>query len=165
MIDAREPKNGDYASYVESLVNSPDSRPPTRATAPGARGRRAARAAAGARAGDAKTGDARPAQPPRRAALPGAPAAGSLWGNSANGPLPDPSVEAGLQQLRQAFPGATMESVGQLLQRAASFATIAGGALILLSFSDDPPFFASPALGMLLIVAGFGMRGLARRLR
>lgn len=160
MIDAREPKDGDYASYVESLVNAPASPPPSRAARPGARGRHAARTAPGT-----QTEDARPGQSSRRAALPGAPAAGSPGTGGADGSQPDPSVEAGLQQLRQAFPGATVESVGQLLQRAAGFATIAGGALILLSFSDAPPFFASPALGMLLIVAGFGMRGLARKLR
>jgi hypothetical protein len=187
MIDSREPKDGDYASYVESLVSAPKAQqipetPPTGWGHGGGAG--APGAAPGALPGD--PAGAVPGGFPRQAAGPHAgatrpdatrldggatrreaggarPTAGATRPDASAGPLDGESLEMRLERLRRALPVASA-GLPHLLRRIAGFATFAGIALIALSFSEDPPFFAHPFGGILLITAGAFLRRLARKL-
>lgn len=140
MIDAREPRNGDYASYVENLVDQSAralSAPRSPGRDPGARKRASRRSAAQATS-------------PAGGAPAGLPAGGML-GNQPGTGLPGPdSFEA------------AAAGVAGALRRAAAVATVAGIALIGLSMLDDPPFFAEPGLGILLIAIGAFINRFAR---
>ena len=145
MIDAREPKNGDYASYLEGLVGKapgavPAGRPLLRGPGrdPGARRR-------GGAAGSPDAAVRPSGADSRRAAAEGAQAAIGA-ANGAGG------RQAGIER-GPAGMGRPMPVTGALRQ-AALFSTMAGIALIGLSLLDDPPFFADAGLGILLVAVG-----------
>lgn len=186
MIDASEPKDGDYVRYVEALVNAPKAQQLQETSAGGwghgaeapERGRGGtAGAAAGQPTGQQSTGTT--AQRfPRQVAYPDAgatrpdagharPDAGTTRPEPGSAHSPGESLEARLQQLQrlQATLAASPGALPQLLRRIAGFASFAGIAMILLSFTDDPPFFAHPVPGILLIAVGAFLRGLPRKLR
>lgn len=197
MIDSREPKDGDYASYVESLVNAPKAQqlpeaPSTGwghggdAAAPGALPgeapgavpgrfpRQAARPDSGATRPDAgatrpDAGATRPdanrldGGATRRDAGAGRQHAGATRPDAGAGPLDAESLEMRLERLRRTLPAASA-GLPRLFRRIAGFASFAGIALIVLSFAGNPPFFAHPVPGILLIAAGAFLRGLARKL-
>jgi hypothetical protein len=153
MIDAREPKNGDFVSYVENLSKMPvgQSLPhaPDDAFGHGSGG------------GSAKA--------------PGpAPGAGAQRGHEASPILNAESAKRAIQELLKARSERLGTSgpaghefshqVGRVLSRVAAIATLAGIALIAMSFSDSPPFFADPVLGIGLVVMGAVANRLSRKL-
>lgn len=194
MIDSREPKDGDYASYVESLVNAPKAQqlPEAPSTGwghggdaaapgslpgvlpgeapgavPGRFPRQAARPDAAANRPDA--GATRPdasrldGGATRRDAGAGRQHAGATRPDAGGSPLDAESLEMRLERLRRTLPVASA-GLPRLFRRIAGFASFAGIALIVLSFAGNPPFFAHPVPGILLIAAGAFLRGLARKL-
>jgi hypothetical protein len=89
--------------------------------------------------------------------------AGATRPDAGAGPLDAESLEMRLERLRRTLPDASA-GLPRLIRRIAGFASFAGIALIVLSFAGDPPFFAHPVPGILLIAAGAFLRGLARKL-
>lgn len=141
MLETGEPKDGDFARYVERLVHPPTgSKPP----AAGAPPQPAAMPSA-----------ARPVA----AVRPGAQAAGQQ-GAAANRSTPAEALAAarrGLDTVRR--------SAANLLAKAAVAATFAGVALLVISFADGPPALADPRLGIGLLIAGLVARRLSGKLR
>jgi len=171
MIDAREPKNGDFATYVESLVRLPTEQK-LHAPAPGAvQTRRESRASAAAHgSGAPHTAWGRHAADPA-AALEKLPEAlrrvlGARTGTSpaAQGGA-GPGTQGGAGPTTQGGAGPTTQGGAGLpdemakpfaraLSRIAGIAVIAGLSILAMSFGQDPPFFADPVLGIGLIVGG-----------
>ena len=136
MIDAREPKNGDYARYVEELVNA-GAAPPAPPQAP-------------------------PQAPPRAPQPASArPARGSTPDARTGGPLPRQPRTQEAERQSPPEPG----EFAHVLRRVAGITSFIGLALILLSLTDMAPFFADPAFGMLLLAAGIFLNRFARKLR
>lgn len=183
MIDSREPKDGDYASYVESLVNAPQAQqlPDAPSTGwghggnaafqgdasealPGAVPGRFPRQAAGPDAGATRPDAMRlDGGATRRDAGEGRHGAGATRPDAGASPHDGDSLEMRLERLRRTLPAASA-GLPRLVRRIAGFASFAGIALIALSFTGNPPFFAHPVPGILLIAAGAFLRGLARKL-
>ena len=155
MIDTREPKNGDFATYVENLtrVRPVDTVGPVQrldaVAAPGSvptRRETRERAAQAARNTAAAIGSGISNLP-------------NLWGRSAAAPgaASGPSHHA-------PPPAATLKpnaTISRLLARAAAFAFVGGLAMFVLSSADVP--FASPELGLALIVLGVIAFNMARK--
>jgi hypothetical protein len=160
MIDAREPKDGDYASYVESMVNAPKAQKLPAEPPADAWGRQAGGQPPRADQGPAATRSGAGSAQQR---LPRTPAPGAQHGEARR--HVHETLEARLEQLRLALPDASAGGLAQLLRRAATFASVIGIALVVLSFSNDPPFFANPGFGMLLVVLGAVLRRVAKNLR
>ena len=187
MIDSREPKDGDYARYVESLVNAPKAQQLPEAPSNGwGHGGGAVAPGAGQGVAQDATPGAVPGRFPRQAAGPDAGAtrpdasrldggatrrdtgagrhdAGATRPDAGASPLDGESLEMRLERLRRTLPEASA-GLPRLMRRIAGFASFAGIALIVLSFAGNPPFFAHPVAGILLIAAGAFLRGLARKL-
>lgn len=182
MLDAREPKNGDFATYVENLTRHPPTQHPMGGEAPkhsaGHHGGPAPGAAApggeklksALRAwshGRAKTPDPHP--PAQQAAAQAAtqPTAQAVAQASRSAPAPA-NPPAASQRVEGADPMAGVPpeavasaraSLAKLLERASAIATFVGIAMIATSFADDPPFFSDPLVGVaLLFFAGIANR-------
>lgn len=137
MLETGEPKDGDFARYVERLVH-----PPT-----------------GAKPPDAAGASRSPALPP--AARPTAVAqAGVHAGAAAERPTPAEALAAARRSLET-----VRRSAANLLAKAAVAATFAGVALLVISFADGPPALADPTLGVGLLIAGFVANRLSGKLR
>lgn len=156
MIDTREPKNGDFATYVENLtrVRPVDTVGPVQrvdaVAAPGSvptRREARERAAQAARVASAAIGSGLSNLP-------------NLWGRSAT----KPGAATG-QSPHASPPAATLKPnalISRLLARVAAFLFVGGLAMFVLSSADVP--FASPELGLALIVLGVVAFNLARKL-
>jgi hypothetical protein len=151
MIDAREPKNGDFVSYVEKLAKMPVGQvlPPA---SDDAFGHGAGRAGAGT---PRQGGGARPAPAPPQ----GRDAEDARRAHKE-------MLEARREKLAGAGPAGRefAHQVSAVLRRVAAFATFAGIAMVALSFTDEPPFFAQPVLGIGLVVIGAVANRLSRKL-
>jgi hypothetical protein len=153
MIDAREPKNGDFVSYVENLSKMPVGQTLTSA-ADDAFGHGAGRGGAKAQgsAGPAASGPGHGASP-----MPNA--------ENAKRAIQE-MLKARRERLGTAGPAGQEFShqVAKVLSRVAAIATLAGIALVAMSFTDEPPFFADPVLGIGLVVMGAVANRLSRKL-
>jgi len=159
MLDAREPKNGDFASYVENLAPLPGQNDKP-ATAP------SAAAPAPTRARRARGEPAAPAQ---------APGAGAAWGHQAkDGPHGAAGrVEEIFQKLQSAANKAEPPSpeviasarrmLSTLLGRIATGAGIVGVVLIGASLLEEPLPFADPSVGVFLLILAAVAGRIARK--
>ena len=158
MLDAREPKNGDFASYVENLAPLPGQHD-TPAKAP------SAAAAAPARR--------RPARGEPAAAQ--APGAGAAWGHQAKDGLHGAAerVEEIFQKLQSSAhkgeqPSAEViasarRMLATLLGRIATGAGIVGVVLIGASLVDETLPFADPSVGVFLLILAAVTGRIARK--
>lgn len=161
MIDASEPKDGDFVRYVESMVRLPAGvRLPDQSEGPGSTMRvsRRERAMQKMRAAASEA--------PRAADLARSAGREGQWG---------PSVEQAPASGRSGAqrPGfttnieqAAQQAVRVLLiavRRIGTVMLVAGAALLAISFADESPLGANPIPGFALMFAGALMRGLAAR--
>lgn len=152
MIDSREPKNGDFASYVEGLSGHPPGEVPSGMRArkigrdPMARARPLRGPLAESLRARANSARSRTEASEHQAAGAQPPGAGDPRAGDAARPLDAPGADAPMRT-------------------AARIATVAGIVLFGLSLLDDPPYFADPAAGILLLVAGAILRRIARKLQ
>lgn len=157
MIDAGEPKDGDYVRYLDALTNASTSQA-AEGLAPGRAAEAAARRSARrARAAGTAPGHVQPppAQPAKTTGgRPKAEQARQL----------QETLDARLNQLRNALPDASGSGPAHFVRQAGRFAFIAGIALIVLSFTDHAPFFADPVTGLVLIASSAFLKRLARTL-
>ncbi len=185
MIDANEPEGGDYVRYLDRLVNAShqasqqqvrqaqtgrnDSRP----SEPPQQALRMPRVPAH-KLPDTATGTAK-ASPD----IGWGQSKDTAWGASTVSGAPAPlgqaqareaavaalqqTLEARRARLRAALPGAAA-GLAHALRRIATVASFAGIVMIAAFFVDEPPFFASPFAGILLLAAGGFLRRIAGRI-
>ena len=167
MMDAREPKDGDFVTYVENLVRLPTAQgmqPPSSVATPerGDTAKDRASQSAWGHAGGMQAGIERLPEPVRKVLE-------AKDGNAAK------QVLQAVLQARRASAAKSRSQAGQshadpsdsasrTIGQVATIATILGIALIALSFAPDAPFFADPVLGITLLVAGAIARRLSRKL-
>lgn len=161
MIDASEPKDGDFVRYVETMVRLPAGvKLPDQGEGPGSTVRMGRRERALQKLRAAATEAPRAADLARSASRDGqwgraveqAPAMGR---HGAHRPGSATNIEQAAQQAVRVLLVA--------VRRIGTVMLIAGAALLAISFADEPPFGANPMPGFALMFAGALMRGLAAR--
>ena len=150
MINSQEPKDGDFARYVENLSNlAPGQGQVIGPRAPGSQSDIDAQPRREQLKALRKAIDDRKQQ-----ALARGP--GSLFGRSAGSTAADHTA-AVPPELSSALAG-----LGRFVTRLASLAVVAGVVLIGLSFIDELPFQLDPTTGLQVLAVGIVMRFMSR---
>lgn len=180
MIDGQEPKNGDFASYVENLTRAPSGHAPG-AEPPGSRAPQP-RSKAAHSPGAGPPGAETPAQQARaevaralaalrakkgRQDAPAAP--GSLWGRSAGTAAGGTGLQGALDDAMQTGDTTRVAQqlrtfVSRVLGRIAMLAFFAGVVIVGLSIADDSLEIASPGAGVVLMIVGAVLHRAAAKL-
>lgn len=175
MIDGQEPKNGDFASYVENLTRAPSGQGPGTqplgahpqgSHPPGAGTSGNANAAQQARAEVTRALAALRSKKARQDA-PGTP--GSLWGRSAGTAAGGASIQGALDEAMKTGDTTRVAQqlrgfVSRVLGRIAMLAFFAGVVIVGLSIVDDSLEFASPGAGVVLMLVGAVLHRAAAKL-